>query len=394
MYKLRPLDKGEVPDENAVTPQNQGTKVTPEGDGSEKSDQQDNKPGINIGKFIMDPRVAAIAYNTYANTVNDTMVNRSIDAAKRSLTLYDPKNTTKYLQGNLDAEMQGEKAAGQLLHIASQPLTSDGALHTAAYTDSVSKAQDYIIQGRSVNNEALRKSAEELWQLRKEDDDFNYNVAMRNRQSIGDLIDNIANIENAGDSRKYTNNSVLFDEIMQPVKQEANRKKDLEERLAMSDIHNDVRYNLNKYTHLTADEEEAWNAVLSGDKRFSELGGSDVEAKKRLQRAYLNADRKASEIEQDKMANYYGVSRSYRNVREMAQSNTPWTPPKLEKSGGILSAKDGAAKIAVAKIRERAKDADRFHKTTKDKQDRNEKAIARADKKMYSRRDFIKRGKK
>ena len=86
------------------------------------------------------------------------------------------------------------------------------------------------------------------------------------------------------------------------------------------------------------------------------------------------------------MANYYGVSRSYRNVREMAQSNTPWKP-ELQK------AKDGA-KITVAKIRERTKDADRFHKTAKDKQDRNEKVITRADKKMYSRRDFIKRGKK
>jgi hypothetical protein len=37
------------------------------------------------------------------------------------------------------------------------------------------------------------------------------------------------------------------------------------------------------------------------------------------------------------------------------------------KNGGVLQAKDGAAKIAVAKIRERSKDADRFYKTTKDK---------------------------
>jgi hypothetical protein len=45
----------------------------------------------------MDPRVAAIAHNMYANTVNDVMTDRSIDAARRSLTLYDLKNTTKYL---------------------------------------------------------------------------------------------------------------------------------------------------------------------------------------------------------------------------------------------------------------------------------------------------------
>ena len=39
--------------------------------------------------------------------------------------------------------------------------------------------------------------------------------------------------------------------------------------------------------------------------------------------------------------------------------------PKKEK-GGTLILKDGS-KIAVAKIRERSKDADRFHKTIKDK---------------------------
>jgi hypothetical protein len=65
----------------------------------------------------------------------------------------------------------------------------------------------------------------------------------------------------------------------------------------------------------------------------------------------------------------------------------------FSKKGGILFAKDGAAKIAVAKIRERQKDADRFHKTVKDKQDRVDKAIARVDKKMYRRRDPEKRRK-
>ena len=65
--------------------------------------------------------------------------------------------------------------------------------------------------------------------------------------------------------------------------------------------------------------------------------------------------------------------------------------PKV-KEGGTLILKDGS-KIAIAKIRERSKDADRFHKTIKDKQDRIDKAIARLDKKMYKRRDPEKRRK-
>ena len=63
------------------------------------------------------------------------------------------------------------------------------------------------------------------------------------------------------------------------------------------------------------------------------------------------------------------------------------------KKGGILFAKDGATKIAIAKIRKRQKDIDNFHKIVKDKQDRIDKAIARVDKKMYKRRDPEKRRK-
>ena len=53
---------------------------------------------------------------------------------------------------------------------------------------------------------------------------------------------------------------------------------------------------------------------------------------------------------------------------------------------------DGS-KIAVAKIRERSKDADRFYKTVKNIHDRVDKAIARVDKKIYRRRNPEKRRK-
>ena len=33
---------------------------------------------------------------------------------------------------------------------------------------------------------------------------------MKNRQSIDDLIDNIANVENAHDAKEFTNNDVLW----------------------------------------------------------------------------------------------------------------------------------------------------------------------------------------
>ncbi len=386
MYKLRPLNPGEVPNENAVTPQNQGSQVNPEGN----VEKDEKAPGrINNGQFNIDPRIYSIAHNAYANAVNDKMTVRQIDAMRRGLTLYDPKNNTKYLEGDFDALMQGEQAAGQIMHMASQPITSDGALQTAAYLDSATKAQDYIRQGRATNNQALKKSKDEIWKLRYDDDAYNHDVAMKNRQSIGDLIENIANVENARDAKNYTNNDVLFQELMYGVKQKANKREALTEQFARSDIHNAVAADPNQFADagnkLTTDELDAWTLVQSGDKTYSQLESAK-------QQAFMRAQRKVSQIEQNQLRGYYGIPQDrFSGVRQMATPS--YTPEIAYKEGGILFAKDGAAKVAVAKIRERSKDADRFHKVTKDKQDRIDRAIARVDKKMYRRRDPEKRRK-
>ena len=378
MYKLRPLS------ESTKTPAKGGSQVNPEGDVEKDNEKAPGK--VSNGQFNIDPRVFSIAHNAYANAVNDKMTVRQLDAMRKGLTLYDPKNNTKYLEGDFDALMQGEQAAGQIMHMASQPLTSDGALQTAAYLDSTNKALDYIRQGRATHNQALKKSKDEIWKLRYDDDAYNHDVAMKNRQSIGDLIENIANVENARDAKNYTNNDVLFQELMMPVKQEANKRKALEEKFAMSDIHNAVANDPNSYgAELEDDELEAWNLVQSGDKTYSQLESAQ-------QQAFMKAQRKISQAEQNQMRSYYGVPESrFSGVRSMATK--PYTPEIAYKEGGILFAKDGAAKIAVAKIRERSKDADRFHKVTKDKQDRIDRAIARVDKKMYRRRDPEKRRK-
>lgn len=388
MYKLRPIKTSQN--------FNGSSDLQPQ---SNETQQQGNQNGQfdQVRKFNINPIVYSIAHNAYANAVNDRMTANQIDAMRRGLTLYDPKNNTKYLEGDFDALMNGQQTAGQLLHLASQPLTSDGALQTSAYTDSAIKALDYIRQGNAAHNQALKKSKDEIWKLRYDDDAFNYDVAMKNRQSIDDLIENIANVENAHDAKEFTNNDVLWQEMMYPIKQRANKIEALEEEYALSDIKNDVKYNLSNYakqsgTPLSKDEEEAWQAIVSGDKTYSELGGNDEGVKARLQKAYMSAARKAAEIEQNKIRGYYNIPYSnYHSVRQIVNKDWYRQKPK-NKNGGTLELKDGS-KIAIAKIRERSKDADRFYKTVKDKQDRIDKAIARLDKKMYKRRDPKKRRK-
>lgn len=389
MYKLRLLNPKEDPNK---APRN--TILNHEND---DIDKEKTSTQVTNRQFNIDPRIFSIAHNAYANAVNDRMTVHQIDAMRKGLTLYDPKNNTKYLEGDFDALINGQQAAGQLMHLASQPLTSDGALQNAAYLDSTNKALDYIRQGQNAHNQALKKSKDEIWKLKYDDDAFNYDVAMKNRASIGDLTENIANVENAHDAKEFINNDVLWQEMMSGIKQKANKREAMEEQFALSDIKNDVKYNLSDYAKqggisLSQDEEEAWQAIVSGDKTYSELGGDDKEAKARLQKAYMSAARKAAEIEQNKIRGYYNIPQSnYSSVRQIINEDWYKQKPK-NKNGGTLELKDGS-KIAVAKIRERSKDADRFHKTVKDKQDRIDKAIARVDKKMYRRRDPEKRRK-
>ena len=391
MYKLRPLNSN-------GTSQNisKSSDIVPRSDDTQQ--QNDQKGQFDqVRQFNVDPIIYSITHNAYANAVNDKMTNRQIDAIRKGLTLYDFKNNTKYLEGDFDSLMGGQQAAGQLMHLADQPLTSDGNVQKSAYTDSVIKALDYIRQGNAANNQALKKSKDEIWKLKYDDKAFNYDIAMKNRQSIDDLIENIANIENAHDAKEFTNNDVLWQEMMYGIKQKANKREAMEEQFALSDIKNDVKYNLSDYarqngTPLSKDEEEAWQTVISGDKTYSELGGDDKEAEARLQKAYMSASRKAAEIEQNKIRGYYNIPQSnYSSVRQVASENWYRQKPKNE-NGGTLELKDGS-KIAIAKIRERSKDADRFYKTVKDIQDRIDKAIARVDKKMYKRRDPEKRRK-
>jgi hypothetical protein len=236
------------------------------------------------------------------------------------------------------------------MHLASQPLTSDGRVQTSSYTDSAVKMLDYIRQGRAANNQAFRTSADQDWNLRQKAKYFNYDQAMKNRQSIGDLIENIANVENARDAKNYTNNDVLFQELMYGVKQKANKREALTEQFARSDIHNAVAADPNQFAEagnkLTTEELDAWTLVQSGDKTYSQLESAK-------QQAFMRAQRKVSQIEQNQLRGYYGIPQGkFSGVRQMA---TPSYAPDIayKGRGGILFAKDGAAKIAVAKIRER-----------------------------------------
>lgn len=59
------------------------------------------------------------------------ITNRKVtDMLKKQPLLLDPQEDHRYIQSDLDAEMNGQQAAAQLARTASHPITSDGNLQS------------------------------------------------------------------------------------------------------------------------------------------------------------------------------------------------------------------------------------------------------------------------
>jgi len=99
---------------------------------------------------------------------------------------------------------------------------------------------------------------------------------MKNRASIDDNKENKINIDNALDAKNWANFETFWQEQMQRIKQKENRREALEEKFALSDIHNAVAYDPNSYNAgLSDDELNVWNNVLYGDKKYSDLSSNE-----------------------------------------------------------------------------------------------------------------------
>ena len=309
----------------------------------------------------------------YANKMNRKITDLAIASEKPFLQ--DPFQFHRNVQSDLDAEMQGQRSAANLSNMASKPLTSDGNLQTAAMLEAQAKGQEFINQGKEKSNTAYRQSSELAWQQEKENAKNRHNTALVNKESLLKSDANKSKYEQAYLSKKYTNWDTLFQQLEYDAKTKAAENKAYERSFAQSDIHDTVTYDLenqarNAGVELTPEQLTAWNKVLSGEATYSTLA-DDTE-----RRNYLAASKIASQLENQMLRNYLGIPASkYSAIRTLASPKTGW-------QADILEAKNGA-KIAVAGIQAKTKDAERFQRQIKESIERNEKALDRLSKSMY-----------
>lgn len=312
------------------------------------------------------------------------ITNRKVtDMLKKQPILYGPQEDHRYVQSDLDAEMNGQQAAAQLARTASHPITSDGNLQSMLQLEATSKGNDAIIAGRQQSNQRLREMQEQAWQQEVANHTSRYNTAMKNRESLYNTANENKALEAAYLNQKFT----VWDALAQ--EKEFKDKSDYEQMRARADqfaqggINNAIKYGLSNYADkygLTPEDVSLWDKVYTdGTVKLSDIQKDPI--KLRQWNKVLSATR---QIQQDLLGEYYGIPKSkYWTIRQSTPIyNYALKNETAMKKGGSLNLRKvreaaKGEKLAAAQLKAQTADADRFYKTTKDHIDRMYDAINR-----------------
>lgn len=314
----------------------------------------------------------------YADRTNRQVTN----LLKKQPLLLDPQEDHRYIQSDLDAEMNGQVAAAQLNRLASQPITSDGNLQTATQLEAVIKGNEAITQGRQQSNQRLREMAEKAWEQEVVNHTNRHNTAKQNRQSIYNTKNENNSLEAAYLNQKFTVWDALAQEKEFKEKSDYEQMRARADQFAQSDINNSIKYGLSKYEGeygLTPEDVSLWNQVyVDGSVKLDDIQKDPVKLKQwnKILSATL-------QIKQDLLGEYYKVPKSkFWTIRQSIYSPTITTGSTQAKNGAKLNLKKvreaaKGEKLAAAQLKAQTADADRFYKTTKDHIDRMYDAINR-----------------
>lgn len=311
------------------------------------------------------------------------ITNRKVtDMLKKQPILYDPQEDHRYIQSDLDAEMNGQQAAAQLARTASHPITSDGNLQSMLQLEAASKGNEAITAGRQQSNQRLREMQEQAWQQEVANHTSRYNTAMKNRESLYNTANENKALEAAYLNQKFTVWDALAQEKEFKDKSDYEQMRARADQFAQGDINNAIKYGLSNYADkygLTPEDVSLWNKVYTdGTVKLDDIQKDPI--KLRQWNKVLSATR---QIQQDLLGEYYSIPKSrYWTVRQSTPFYEYSTEVKKDKKGAKLNLRKvreaaKGEKLAVAQLKAQTADADRFYKTTKDHIDRMYAAISR-----------------
>lgn len=308
------------------------------------------------------------------------ITNRKVtDMLKKQPILYGPQEDHRYVQSDLDAEMNGQQAAVQLARTASHPITSDGNLQSMLQLEAASKGNEAITAGRQQSNQRLREMQEQAWQQEVANHTSRYNTAMKNRESLYNTANENKALEAAYLNQKFTVWDALAQEKEFKDKSDYEQMRARADQFAQGDINNAIKYGLSNYADkygLTPEDVSLWDKVYTdGTVKLSDIQKDPI--KLRQWNKVLSATR---QIQQDLLGEYYGIPKSkYWTIRQSTPLYNYSIKAKKGAKLNLRKVREAAKgeKLAVAQLKAQTADADRFYKTTKDHIDRMYDAINR-----------------
>ena len=322
------------------------------------------------------------------NLTNDTFLKYSIprawyaDRMNRKITdmaianehpfLQDPFQVHRTVKSDLDAEAWGQRAAAQINNLTSNMQTSDFNAYQAARLEGATKGLDYIIQGNEKSNQAMKASQELAWQQEKENAKSRHDVSQQNRLAMLQTMANKGKYEQAYQTKKHEIWDTLWKEKQYKEEEEIKKNEAYADAFTKSEISDYVTSNLATLAPGLSEEGiKLYQQVKKGLVTPSSLSSDTTKYQ-----LFMEVADTASKLEQEEFKKYKGIPNSrWSKVRDIAAEKTD--------DGITLVAKEGT-KLKIQNSRVRTKNADRFAKQLKSDLDRNDKALARLSKSIYS----------
>lgn len=353
------------------TPQNPGN---PTGNPGNKPNNQgafgNYKPG-SLLKGLTDLVDPLDFYRYYRlRQGNIKAANIAINAEKPYLQR--PKVDNVYVHGDLESLMAGEKSKADLTNVGyNHPVTSDGAQQMAFIKDLNLKGEEQSALGRLKDTEQWRNSLKEDLAQRFKNHDNEHMVGEQNRLSIHNSNQNIAKIKGALQSQLTNDRDIFLQGLIAKNYAKKEERDALQDQATATNIKLAVKNNPNKYgANLSSQELAAYNKALAG------VNPSSMSSQE--QNLLASANSKVQLATSSQYYNYKGISPDQwtEDARNLPKSKPSFTPTLT------TLAKDGS-KLRIARIRNKAKNADRFQKSVQKQLDSLDKKLDRISRSMY-----------
>ena len=353
--------------------------------------------------------IPALAEFLRMKWLNDT-ANSLRDSAKKAVIPYhqDPFILHKAVYGDFKAKQQGAQSAADLYRAAAaHPLTSNGELQTAAQLEAAIKGQSYIEAGNKVDDAMYRTTQEKAWEREKDNAENSWKVAMTNRKYDVDAEIDKTNIDHTAKSQKYTNINNWAIQAITDYKNKLKEKKALLLAANLKDLQTLALVNPQALgIHLSNEESTILDGVNSGLILPSNMTAAQKSA-------YSSAVKKINWAKTAYMRKMEGLPESdFKDLILQGLSDNSYariTPPSdnitldpTTNSGNLENSeeleqlvqqilnqrtypsfkKGGEIKLAIAKIKEKIKNADRLQKVLFKQVDSLDKQLDRISKNM------------